>query len=61
MHSPIPRIVDENLLTDEKMVEKSWMIGLGKQHEIDWFTSWRCIPRVWCMQTVRLIYNPRHS
>ena len=39
-------VVDKNLLTNEKMVEESWMIGLGKQCGRDWFRSWRRIMSV---------------
>ena len=39
IHSHVLPIVDENLSTYEKMVEDSWMMGLGKQHGRDQFRS----------------------
>ena len=43
-------IVDENLPTDEEMVEEHWMMSLGHRRGKDWFRSWRYVMKVWCMQ-----------
>ena len=42
-------MMDKNLLMDAKMLEECWMTCLGKQCGRDWFRSWCCIMRVWCL------------